>query len=142
MRVHRPRYSGKDTPIDTDKSMSATNEGLMQSEKLQVAFYPDMDSGPDFIRLFQSTATQTTTPVELTRYPRFIADYLNGKCAVDVSQLQRVERQLGLTVNDASSALFGLPIAAVFAGFMEMAAREKAGLRRPAFLSDWSGKAA
>jgi hypothetical protein len=35
--------------------------------------------------------------------------------------------------------MFALPLAAMFAGFFELAAREKAGLSRPAFLSNWAG---
>ncbi len=33
--------------------------------------------------------------------------------------------------------MFGLPMGAVTAGFMEMMAREKTGFTRPAFLRDW-----
>lgn len=35
--------------------------------------------------------------------------------------------------------MFGLPMAAVFAGFFELMMREKAGLPRPAFGRNWSG---
>jgi hypothetical protein len=108
VRVHRARYSGKDTLIDFDKSMSVTNEGLMQSEKVQVAYYSDMDPGVDFIRLYQATPPETVTPVDVARYPRYVADYLNAKCGTDVGQLQRLERQIGLTASDIASPLFGL----------------------------------
>jgi hypothetical protein len=37
--------------------------------------------------------------------------------------------------------MFCLPLAAVFAGFLELAAREKAGLDRPDFGRDWLGRA-
>jgi hypothetical protein len=53
VHVHRSRYSGKDSFIDLSKSMSATNEGLMQSEEVQVSYYRQMDPGADFIRLYQ-----------------------------------------------------------------------------------------
>jgi hypothetical protein len=108
VHVHRSRYSGKDSFIDLSKSMSATNEGLMQSEEVQVSYYRQMDPGPDFIRLYQSTPPDTVTPAEVTRYPRYVADYLNAKCNADVGQLQRLERQLRTTSNDLSSPLFGL----------------------------------
>jgi hypothetical protein len=108
VHVHRSRYSGKDSFIDLSKSMSATNEGLMQSEEVQVSYYRQMDPGPDFIRLYQSTPPDTVTPAEVTRYPRYVADYLNAKCNADVGQLQRLERQLRITSNDLSSPLFGL----------------------------------
>jgi hypothetical protein len=112
VEVHRARYSGKDSFIDLSKSMSVTNEGLMQSEELQVAYYRQMDPGPDFIRLYQSTPPETVTPAEVTRYPRYVADYLNAKCNADVGQLQRLERQLRVTTNDLVSPLFGLWIKA------------------------------
>jgi hypothetical protein len=35
--------------------------------------------------------------------------------------------------------MFGLPLAAVFAGFFELMMRERAGLLRPAIGRDWSG---
>jgi len=112
VHVHRSRYSGKDSFIDLSKSMSATNEGLMQSEEVQVSYYRQMDPGSDFIRLYQSTPPETVTPAEVTRYPRYVADYLNAKCNADVGQLQRLERQLRVTTNDLSSPLFGLWIKA------------------------------
>jgi hypothetical protein len=108
VHVHRSRYSGNDSFIDLSKSMSATNEGLMQSEEVQVSYYRQMDPGPDFIRLYQSTPPETVTPAEVTRYPRYVADYLNAKCNADVGQLQRLERQLRITTNDLGSPLFGL----------------------------------
>ena len=37
--------------------------------------------------------------------------------------------------------MFNLPLAAVFAGFLEMMMREKAGMTRPRFLRDWTGRA-
>jgi len=108
VHVHRSRYSGKDSFIDLSKSMSATNEGLMQSEEVQVSYYRQMDPGADFIQLYQSTPPETVTPAEVTRYPRYVADYLNAKCSADVGQLQRLERQLRITTNELGSPLFGL----------------------------------
>ena len=35
--------------------------------------------------------------------------------------------------------MFGLPLAAVFAGFIEMMLRERAGLPRPALGRNWTG---
>ena len=35
--------------------------------------------------------------------------------------------------------MFGLPLAAVFAGFLELMARERAGLPRPALGRNWAG---
>ena len=58
------------------------------------------------------------------------------ECLVHRSAHQNAFGQL---LHTSEFWLFGLPIAAVFAGFMEMAAREEAGLRRPEVLRDWSG---
>jgi hypothetical protein len=107
VRVHRSRYSGEGALIDLSKSMSVTNEGLMRSEELQVAFYQQMDAGPDFIRTYQSTPPETTTPVDVSRYPRYVADYLNARCNADAGQLQRLERQLNASIAAMSSPLFG-----------------------------------
>jgi hypothetical protein len=112
VHVHRPRYVGKDSPIDQTKSMSATNEGLMRSEEMQVAFYAQMDTGPDFIRNYLTTPPETTTPVDLSRYPRYVADYLNALCGTDVGQLQRLERQLDDTISHLTSPLLGLSLKA------------------------------
>lgn len=35
--------------------------------------------------------------------------------------------------------MFSLPVAAVFMGFFELAARERTGHGRPAFLRNWTG---
>lgn len=110
VRVHRARYSGSDSFIDLSKSMSVTNEGLMRSEDLQVSFYRQMDAGGDFIRIYQATPPETTTPVDVTRYPRYVADYLNARCGADVGQLQRLERQLNQTIASLNSVLFGVSV--------------------------------
>jgi len=107
VRVHRSRYSGEGALIDLSKSMSVTNEGLMRSEELQVSFYQQMDAGPDFIRTYQSTPPETTTAVDVSRYPRYVADYLNARCNADAGQLQRLERQLNISISAVSSPLFG-----------------------------------
>jgi hypothetical protein len=108
VRVHRARYIGTGTFIDQSKSMAATNEGLMQSEATQVSFYTQMDAGPDFIRTYQSTPPETTTPVVVSRNPRYVADYLNARCSADVGQLQRLERQLQVTAASLRAPQFGL----------------------------------
>ena len=66
-----------------------------------------MDAGPDFIRTYQATPPETTTPVDISRYPRYVADYLNSRCATDAGQLQRLERQLNITISSVTSPLFG-----------------------------------
>jgi hypothetical protein len=110
VHVHRSRYVGKDSAIDQSKSMSATIQGLMRSEESQVAFYAQMDAGPEFIRNYLTTPPETTTPVDLSRYPRYVADYLNARCGADVGQLQRLERQIDDTISHLAVALFGISI--------------------------------
>jgi hypothetical protein len=110
VRVHRARFSGEGSFIDLSKSMTVTNEGLMRSEDLQVSFYRQMDVGGDFIRIYQATPPETTTPVDVTRYPRYVADYLNARCSADVGQLQRLERQFNQTIASLSAVLFGAPV--------------------------------
>jgi hypothetical protein len=108
VRLHRSRYSGQDnTFIDQSRSMTVTNEGLMRSEETQVAFYRQMDAGPDFISTFQSTPPETTMPVDVSRYPRYVADYLNARCSADVGQLQRLERQIELSISYLTVPMFG-----------------------------------
>jgi hypothetical protein len=61
------------------------------------------------------------------------------ECAINRTAHQN---SFGHLLHTSEFWLFGLPIAAVFAGFMEMSFREKAGLMRPEFLRNWSGKRA
>jgi hypothetical protein len=107
VRLHRSRYSGEDAFIDQSRSMTVTNEGLMRSEETQVTFYRQMDAGPDFISTFQSTPPETTMPVDVSRYPRYVADYLNARCSADVGQLQRLERQVELSISYLTVPMFG-----------------------------------
>jgi hypothetical protein len=47
--------------------------------------------------------------------------------------------QFGHLLPTTEAFLFGLPLAAVFAGFFELMMRERAGLSRPAILRNWGG---
>jgi hypothetical protein len=82
--VHRGRpgrardKDGK--PVDADLSMADTLEGLHRAEARVLALYRNMDSGEDFIRLFQSTPTATTTAATTDRFPRYLTDFLHAKC--------------------------------------------------------------
>jgi hypothetical protein len=69
-----------------------------------------MDAGPDFVRAYQSTPTETLTPVDLSRYPRYVADHLYARCATDAGQLQRLERELNTTITAFNTGAFGLTI--------------------------------
>ena len=87
--VHRGRPSAT---AAGDKSMQELLEQLHRSENRIIALYRTMDGGEEFVRLFQSTPTATTTPAEAARYPRYISDLLRSKCNADSQQL--IEREL------------------------------------------------
>lgn len=106
--VHRGRYAGQDSFVNQNVSMQNTNEGLMRTEAIITAFYNSMDAGAEFIRRYQATAAQTTTPVEINRHPRYVADYLLARCKMDAAQLQRLELQLIDTMNNFNNPNFGL----------------------------------
>jgi hypothetical protein len=97
--VHRGRPSPS---AADDKSMQELLEQLHRSENRIIALYRTMDGGEEFVRLFQSTPTATTTPAEAARYPRYISDLLRSKCNADSQQL--IERELTLKgqIDDAS----------------------------------------
>ena len=72
-----------------------------------VSFYQQMDAGPDFIRNYQATPTETLTPVDVSRYPRYVGDYLNARCGSDPGQLQRLERQIEVAILQMTSPIGG-----------------------------------
>jgi hypothetical protein len=65
---------------DPDRSMADSLEGLHRAEATVLALYRSMDSGDDFIRLFQTTPTATTTPASTDRFPRYLMDVLHARC--------------------------------------------------------------
>jgi hypothetical protein len=97
--VHRGRPSAS---AAGDKSMQELLEQLHRSENRIIALYRTMDGGEEFVRLFQSTPTATTTPAEAARFPRYISDLLRSKCNADSQQM--VERELALKrqIDDAN----------------------------------------
>ncbi len=109
VRVHRARVggAGKDEFINLKKTMSETDKQLLRLELEQIAFYRQMDPGPDFVRHYQETPAQTTTPVDVSRFPRYVADYLTGKCRVNGDQLQALDRQIGNTISELNAPQFG-----------------------------------
>jgi hypothetical protein len=109
VRVHRARVggAGKDEFINLKASMSETDKRLLRLELEQIVFYRQMDPGPDFIRHYQDTPAQTTTPVAVSRFPRYVADYLTGKCKVSGDQLQAVDRQISSTIAELGAPQFG-----------------------------------
>ena len=82
--VHRGRpgkvrdSSGK--MVDADRPMSDSLEGLHRAEATVLALYRKMDSGDDFIRLFQATPTATVTAATTDRFPRYLMDFLHARC--------------------------------------------------------------
>ena len=108
VRVHRARMGGgQDTFINLKKTMSETDRAMLRLELEQIAFYRQMDPGPDFVRQYQETAAQTVTPVDVSRFPRYVADYLTARCKVNGDQLQELDRQIGNTISEIRSPLFG-----------------------------------
>jgi hypothetical protein len=87
--------------------MSETDKRLQRLELEQIAFYRQMDAGPDFIRHYQETPAQTTTPVDVSRFPRYVADYLTGRCKMNGDQLQELDRQIGNTITELNAPQFG-----------------------------------
>lgn len=109
VRVHRARVGGASQGefINLKASMSDTDRRLLRLELEQIAFYRQMDPGPDFVRHYQETSAQTTTPVEVSRFPRYVADYLTGRCKVNGDQLQELDRQIGATITELMAPQFG-----------------------------------
>jgi hypothetical protein len=109
VRVHRARVggAGKGEFINLKTTMSETDKRLLRLELEQIAFYRQMDPGPDFVRHYQETPAQTTTPVDVARFPRYVADYLTGKCKVSGDQLQELDRQIGNTITELNAPQFG-----------------------------------
>ena len=109
VRVHRARVggAGKGEFINLKTTMSETDKRLLRLELEQIAFYRQMDPGPDFVRHYQETPAQTTTPVDVSRFPRYVADYLTGKCKVNGDQLQALDRQIGNTISELTAPQFG-----------------------------------
>lgn len=109
VNVHRARVggAGKGQFINLKKTMSETDKGLLRLELEQIEFYRQMDPGPDFIRRYQETPAQTTTPVAILRFPRYIADYITGRCNANGDQLQELDRQIGNTLSELLAPHFG-----------------------------------
>ena len=107
VRVHRARITGKDEFINLKATMSETDRSLLRLELEQIAFYRRMDPGPDFVRLYQETPAQTTTPIDVLRFPRYVADYLTSKCKMNGDQLQELDRQIGNTMSELVAPQFG-----------------------------------
>jgi hypothetical protein len=103
VNVHRARRSGS-------TSMSDVDIRLRRLELHAIEFYRQMDPGPEVIRLRNATPTQTTTPIDVVRFPRYVADYLTGKCKVNGDQLYELDRQFSATIAELSEPQFGYRI--------------------------------
>ncbi|MCC6890115.1 MAG: hypothetical protein IT536_16405 [Hyphomicrobiales bacterium] len=110
VRVHRARAGGasKGEFINLKVPMSETERRLLRLELEQIEFYRRMDPGPDFVRRYQETPAQTTAPVDVARFPRYVADYLAGRCKVNGDQLQELDRQIANTIGELAAPHFGL----------------------------------
>jgi hypothetical protein len=107
VRVHRARITSQDSFINLKRTMSETDRAMLRLELEQIAFYRQMDPGPDFVRQYQDTPAQTVTPVDVARFPRYVADYLTHRCKVNGDRLQELDRQIGNTISELRSPLFG-----------------------------------
>ncbi len=106
-RASRAHWRRKDEFINLKATMSETDRSLLRLELEQIAFYRRMDPGPDFVRLYQETPAQTTTPIDVLRFPRYVADYLTSKCKMNGDQLQELDRQIGNTMSELVAPQFG-----------------------------------
>jgi hypothetical protein len=72
---------------------------------------------------------------------RWLLWLLAGAYYVEVALHQAAHiDSTGQLLNSTNFWMFGLPVAAIFISFLELAAREKAGLDRPAAGRDWLGR--
>jgi len=104
VHVHRGRRSQRNDPkggIDANQSMAEVLEGLHRAEAQVIALYRSMDSGEQFVSLFQSTPTATTRPAASERIPRYVADILQAKCGADAARLTALEGRLRATIAEA-----------------------------------------
>jgi hypothetical protein len=73
--VHR----GRPGPGD-QRTMSEALEGLQRSESAVLAHYRMMDVGADFINRYLHTPTATLSAASTDRFPRYVWDFLYGRC--------------------------------------------------------------
>jgi hypothetical protein len=104
VNVHRARLGRS---INLDKTMSETDRRLLRLEQAQLEFYRRMDPGPEFFPQYQATPTQMTTPTDVARFPRYMADYLTRKCTVNGDQMRELDRQINNIIADLSAPQFG-----------------------------------
>jgi hypothetical protein len=109
VHLHRARAggAGKGQFINLKKTMSDTDKQLVRLELEINEFFRQMDPGPDFARRLAETAAQDLTPVPIVRFPRYIADYITGKCNVNGDQLQELDRQIVNTITELSNQNLG-----------------------------------
>lgn len=108
VNVHRARAGTAGSR--SGPNMSDVDVRLRRLELHAIEFYRQMDPGPEVIRLRNATPTQTTTPTDVARFPRYVADYLTGKCKVNGDQLYELDRQLGVTIAELGEPQFGYRI--------------------------------
>ena len=88
---------------------AGASRAIAPFENRIIALYRTMDGGEEFVRLFQSTPTATTTPAEAARYPRYISDLLRSKCNADSQQLIERELTLKRQIDDTNGTAGLLP---------------------------------
>jgi len=90
IQVHRPHSSF------TAESAQALNE----SDAAMYQFYKFMDAGPGVTELMEETSSQSITPTNEARFPRYVLDNLIFHCGTDPEQLQNLEKELETTLDE------------------------------------------
>ena len=99
-----PADAPQKTPyLDMSMSMARTDEGLIASERANVAYYERMDAGESFIRTFKATSSLITTSAQATRFPRFVQDFLSARCESDPEHLRTLDLQLRAATSQLSA---------------------------------------
>lgn len=98
-----PSQQPRGSDLDVDRSMARTDEGLIASERANVAFFERMDAGEAYIRTFRATSALITTSAQATRFPRFVQDFLSARCESDPEQLRQLDLQLRAATTQLST---------------------------------------
>jgi hypothetical protein len=79
-------------------------EQLHRSENRIIALYRTMDGGEEFVRLFQSTPTATTTPAEAQATPNALKRCAGARCSSIAEYIAQTIRIIFLSVRDPNNA--------------------------------------
>ncbi|MBV8837789.1 MAG: hypothetical protein JO000_14710, partial [Alphaproteobacteria bacterium] len=74
---------------DSGLTMTGVLDNLRDAENRVIAFYRKMDAGDLAIQTFQSTSSETVTPVTIATMPRYVGDYIKRECLKKFRQKPR-----------------------------------------------------